>query len=356
MFEPVRYLEWARRFYGKVRFDLASSGVPAVALPGETGLPCPADDWESLRAAISTYNDVPEAEVIAALGTTHALWLACAALTSPGDEVLIEDPAYEPLVRIAEGAGAHVTRFARPANESFGVDPQRIAHALTPRTRLVVITNLYNPAGTRCEDDVLRAAARAAEVRGAMLLVDEVYSPFDALVDARGVFAGSARHLAHNIVAVSSLTKCYGLGAERIGWLLGPPSVTARAHNAITATLGLLPLSHARVGRAAFASIQGLAERARAVVSDKRERVAAWARGHGFGWSAPREGLFGLVTLPDRGDLTSVIEAAVDSHEVLVAAGAFFGVPNGFRIAWTEPADKLEEGLGRLGDVLSGHR
>jgi aspartate/methionine/tyrosine aminotransferase len=356
MFEPVRYLEWARRFYGKVRFDLASSGVPAVALPEATGAPCPADDWESLRGTIASYNDVPESEVIAALGTTHALWLACAALTSPGDEVLIEDPAYEPLVRIAEGAGARVTRFARPAEEGFGVDPERIAHAMTPRTRLVVVTNLYNPAGTRCGDDILRAAARAAQAYGGVLLVDEVYSPFDRLVDARGVFVGSARHLAPNIVAVASLTKCYGLGAERIGWLLGPPAVMARAHDALTASLGLLPLCHARVGRAAFAHIQWLAERTRAVVSNKRERVAAWAHEHDFGWSAPREGLFGLVTLPDRGDLTSVIEKAVESHEVLVAAGAFFGVPNGFRIAWSEPADKLEEGLGRLADVLSLHR
>jgi hypothetical protein len=356
MFEPVRYLEWARRFYGKVRFDLASSGVPAVTLPETTGAPCPADDWESLRAAIASYNDVPESEVIAALGTTHALWLACAALTSPGDEVLIEAPAYEPLVRIAEGAGAHVTRFARPAEEGFRLDPERIAYAMTPRTRLVVVTNLYNPAGTRCGDDELRAAARKAQAHGSVLLVDEVYSPFDALVDARGVFVGSARHLAPNVVAVSSLTKCYGLGAERIGWLLGPPPVMARAHDALTASLGLPPLCHARVGRAAFAHIQWLAERARAVVSNKRERVAAWALEHDLGWSAPREGLFGLVTLPDRGDLTSVIEKAVESHEVLVAAGAFFGVPNGFRIAWSEPADKLEEGLGRLADVLSLHR
>ncbi len=355
MFEPVRYLEWARRLYGKVRFDLASSGVPAVALPEWTVPPSPADDWESLRAAIAAYNDVPESEVIAALGTTHALWLACAALTSPGDEVLIEDPAYEPLVRIAEGAGASVTRFARTADDGFGVDPQRIARAMTPKTRLIILTNLYNPAGTRCEDDVLRAAARVAEARGSVLLVDEVYSPFDALVDARGVFSGSARHLAPNIVAVSSLTKCYGLGAERIGWLLGPPPVMARAHTALTASLGVLPLGHARLGRAAFASIQGLAERARAVVSNKRERVAGWALEHGFGWSAPREGLFGLITLPDRGDLTSIIEAGVCSHEVLVAAGAFFGVPNGFRIAWSEPADKLEEGLGRLAEVLSRH-
>jgi aspartate/methionine/tyrosine aminotransferase len=357
MFEPVRYLEWARRFYGKVRFDLASSGVPAVAVPEERGLPCPADEGESLRAAIAAYNAVNESEVIAALGTTHALWLACAALTSPGDEVLIEDPAYEPLVRIAEGAGARVARFARPANEGFGVDPQRIADALTPRTRLVVITNLYNPAGTRCGSDVLLAAARAAEARGSVLLVDEVYSPFDALVDARGVFAGSARRVAPNIVAASSLTKCYGLGADRIGWLLGPPPLVARARDALTASLGILPLCHARVGRAAFAGIQGLAERARAVVvSNKRERVAAWALEHGFGWSAPREGLFGLVTVPDRGDLTSIIEGAVATHEVLVAAGAFFGVPNGFRVAWSEPAEKLEEGLGRLAEVLSRHR
>jgi aspartate/methionine/tyrosine aminotransferase len=330
--------------------------MPIVPL-AELGAPAPAacDDpagYAALREAIARYNDVPAAEVVPAIGTTQALWLAFAALTSPGDDVLVEAPGYQPLTCIAEGVGARVVPFERAAGEGFALDPDRIARAMTPRTRLVVVTSLHNPTGVRTSDAVLREAARVAEAGGARLLVDEVYAPFDALVDAAGVFRGSARKLAPNVVAVSSLTKCYGLGNQRVGWLLGPADVVARADDAMTAGCGHLPLPHAHLGVHAFARLGWLAERARAVLAGKRERVAAFVASQGWAWSAPAEGLFGFVRIPGAGDLTPIIEAAAREREVLVAAGSFFGVPDGFRLAWSAPADRLDEGLTRLADAL----
>lgn len=354
MFAPSQYLRWARRFYGQVTFDLATSGIPTVA--SSEPLPALAGDdaamWERLCLAIASHNDVAAGEVLPALGTTQALWLACAALTSPGDEIIVEEPAYEPLVRIAEGVGARVVHVRREARERFAIDPDRIESAMTPRTRAVVVTNLHNPSGVRAGDDVLRAVARAAELRGAFVIVDEVYSAFDAFVDKRGVFRGSARKLAPNVVAVSSLTKCYGLGPERIGWLLGPSDVIDRAGDALIASTGMLPRSHARVALAAFSELPTLAARSRRLLAGKRERVAAWVASHGLSWSAPVEGIFGLVSVPGREDLTPAIERAALERQVLVAAGAFFGIPDAFRIAWSIPGDLLDEGLERLAEAL----
>src|SRR5258706_14735712 len=134
MFARTPYLQWARRFYGQVPFDLATSGIATVPAR-DLGTPGgPMDDptgWPRLRAAIAHYNDVPEEEAIAALGTTHALWLAYATLLSPGDEVLVESPGYEPLLRIAEGVGPRVTRFERRIEEGYRLPPppvpQRVA-------------------------------------------------------------------------------------------------------------------------------------------------------------------------------------------------------------------------------------
>jgi len=359
MFAPTRYLLWARRFYGSVRLDLATSGMPTVPLtelgvPDARTLSDPAG-WTAAREAIAAYHDVPTNEATLALGTTHAIWLAYAALTSPGDEILVEQPGYEPLVRIAEGMGLRVTHFERPASERFVLDPERVAHACTPRTRVVVVTNLHNPGGARAPDDVLRAVAAAVATRGATLLVDEVYAPFDALVDARGVFRGSARKLGPNVVAIGSLTKCYGLGPQRIGWLLGAPEVVARANDAVTASCGLLPLETAHIAVHAFGRIGDLASRARRVLAGKREHVAAWMERHGLAWSAPAEGLYGFATVPGAGDLTTALERAATEREVLVAPGSFFGVPGGFRIAWSKPLPELDEGLARLAAALDLH-
>jgi hypothetical protein len=346
MFAPTRYLEWAWRYFGQVPFDLATSGIPPVE-PGflregaERAPGSPPEAWRAFSDGIAAYNGVSVAEVLPALGTTQALWLACAAILSPGDDVLVEAPAYEPLLRIPEGAGARVVPFERDAAAGFALDPERVARAMTPRTRLVLVSNLHNPTGARAPDDDLRAVARVAAAHGAYVLVDD-----------GGVFTGSARRLAPNVLAVSSLTKCYGLGAERIGWVLAPPDVIERARDALVASTGLLPCSHSRIAVAAFTALPALAARSRALASGKRERIARWVADRGLPWSAPAEGLFGFVTLPGRGDLTAAIESAANEQGVIVSPGAFFGIPNGFRLAWSLPADRLDEGLGRLGKAL----
>lgn len=356
MFPPIAYLQWARRFHGTVRYDLATSGVPSVELAAGdasgTEIPCAANAFELVRSAIATYNAVPVEETIPALGTTHALWLAYSSLTSPGDEIVVEEPAYEPLVAIGEGMGVRVRRFTRPAAAHFHLDLASIARAMSARTRAVVLTNLHNPSGARATDHELREAARTAELHGAMLVVDEVYAPFDELVDDRGVFTRSARHLAPNIVAVSSLTKCYGLGPERIGWLLGPREIVKRAEDVLVATSGTFPLSHARQAVRAFREIKTLAARSRGIVMGKRDYVARWAQAHGWGWSAPTDGLFGFVSISGRGDLTPLVEEAARIRGVLVTPGAFFGAPDGFRVAWSASEGDLKAGLLHLEHFL----
>lgn len=355
MFGPTAYLRWAMKFYGRVEYDLASSGMAAAPLSALGAVP-PLDApnaWFDLRARIAAYNAVPESDVLPALGTTHALWTAYAALLSPGDEALVERPTYEPMYRIPEGLGAHVTWFDRPAREGFALDPDSIARAITPRTKVVALTNLHNPGGVRAPDEAIVAIAKAAARHGAHVLVDEVYAPFDAMCDAAGIWRASARVLAPNVIAVSSLTKAYGLGAHRIGWVLGPADVVARAEDAQMSNLGHLPFSWANLGVAAFENLPALAARARALLGEKRERVASWveSRPH-LVWSAPQEGLFGFAIDPRRGDLTEAIERAARDVGVLVAPGSFFGVPNGFRLAWSIEGDYLDEGLRRLANVV----
>jgi aspartate/methionine/tyrosine aminotransferase len=173
------------------------------------------------------------------------------------------------------------------------------------------------------------------------------------MCDAHGAWAGSARHLASNVIAVSSLTKVYGLGAHRIGWMLAPPEVILRGEHAQIANLGHAPFSWSAIGIAAFDHLPGLAARARAILAGKRARVGSWVASRPYlTWSAPAEGLFGFAVDTRGGDLTEAIERGARERGVLVAAGSFFGVPNGFRLAWSIDGEKLDDGLERLGRAL----
>src|SRR5688572_17539974 len=128
--EDIAYLRWAEARYGGVRIDLARSDIPDF--PAADLGPVAVDDWRTrprFAEALAARYGVPTEEVVPALGTSQALWLACAATLAPGDEVLVEDPAYEPLLRVPEGLRATVRRFP-------WFDPDAIARALTPRTKL----------------------------------------------------------------------------------------------------------------------------------------------------------------------------------------------------------------------------
>jgi hypothetical protein len=355
MIQKSEYLAWALRQYGRARYDLASSGIAPLSQSELAAIPIGdgTDGWARLRGAIAAYHGVSPAEVVGALGASHGLRLAYMAMLDDGDEVLAEDPAYEPVVAAAEAAGAVVRRFDRGLSRGFALDPECVFAALTDRTRVVAVTNHHNPSGMRASDEALAAIARRMEERGGFLFVDEIYAPFDGLAGPDGTFAGTARRLGPNVVTTGSLTKAYGLGAARIGWVVGPEAVIERAIDALIAEVGTLPVQWMHAGASAFEHVASLAERSRSLLGTKRERVGRWIAAHdAIAWSNPSEGLFGLATIPSAGDLRPVIEAGIERHDVIVVPGGFFGVPNAFRLAWALPEDELDDALDRLGRML----
>jgi DNA-binding transcriptional MocR family regulator len=134
---------------------------------------------------------------------------------------------------------------------------------------------------------------------------------------------------------------------HRVGWVLGPEEIVERATTASVATFGHMPLSHAIYGATAMSRLGPLARRSKSLLAGKRELAERWAHSlPNARWSAPKAGLFGLVTLPGRGDLLPRIEAHAKEAGVLVCAGTFFGAPESFRLSWaTCDAARFEAGL-----------
>ena len=128
--------------------------------------------FEPLQFALARKCGVPPDCIVAAIGTSMANHLAMAALLEPGDEVLVEHPAYEPLLSVAHYLGAEVRRFRRKFETGFAIDPAEVERSATPRTRLIVITNLHNPSSALTDDDTLKSLAEIARSVKARILVD----------------------------------------------------------------------------------------------------------------------------------------------------------------------------------------
>lgn len=111
---------------------------------------------------------VPQKCVVYTLGASMANYIAAhTAVVRPGDEVLIEQPTYDPLLAILHHLGARVRRFERRAKHGFRLDLEEVERQLTPDVRLVVLCNLHNPSSMLCDDITLQRVSEMAAKVGA---------------------------------------------------------------------------------------------------------------------------------------------------------------------------------------------
>jgi aspartate/methionine/tyrosine aminotransferase len=347
------YMHWAKTCQS-AEYNLATSGVgafPLRELPfdfsrmeinGENKYGYPA-----LKNAIARKAGVDPDCVVTAAGTSFANHLAMAAVLEPGDEVLIEHPTYGLLVDAALYLGARVKRFPRREESGYALDPEEIRRALTPRTRLIVITNLHNPSSVLVSEPVLRETAELAREAGAHLLVDEVY--LDAVYEHR---PDTAFHLGPKVLITSSLTKIYGLSGLRCGWILAEPAL-ARAMdqlNNLFAAGGVYPGE--QLSLAAFENLERIGARARRVVEADRALLDRFLNGN-TRVTAPRTRFGTTAFLRLLGAEIEPFAARLrDEFHTSVVPGRFFEMPNHFRIGMGVNTEMFAEGLRRIGVAL----
>jgi aspartate/methionine/tyrosine aminotransferase len=277
-----------------------------------------------------------------------ANFLALASLVDPGDEVLIEQPTYEPLLLAAAHLGASITRFARSAANGFRVDPDLVIAAITQRTKVVVLANLHNPSSQVILIDDLRAIGDAAARVGARVIVDEVY------LDA--VFVNtpaSCVHLGPTFISTNSLTKVYGLSALRCGWIIADDALARRAWRVSDLYGNVQPFAPDWLATVAFDHLPALRARSRRLLDTNRDLFQQWAR--------DRDDLD--VTLPEWGTTVCLRPTKMDAarfcedlrtrYDVSVVPGHFFELPNHVRLGLCTDTAVLQEGLSRIERCLA---
>jgi aspartate/methionine/tyrosine aminotransferase len=347
------YLRWAKT-HPSATYDLTNSGAPFTRL---RDLPVTLDDlelsgsggygWDPLLRAIAARYRVPRECVVSAMGTSMANHLAFAALLQPGDEVLIEHPAYDPLPSLARQLGITVRRFARRAEDGFALDPDAVAREVGPRTRLIAITNLHNPSGALTDDDTLRRLGEIARAAGAKVLVDEVY--LDALFEP---VPRTSFHLGDDFIVTSSLTKVYGLNGLRCGWVFAEPALAERMWRLTELFVGHGAMAAERLSLIALENLEALASRSRALLERNGGALNAFYRSRGdLEWTEHR---FGTVSFPRlrRGTAAPLVQLLEERYDTAIVDGAFFEMPEHVRIALGVDPATFGEGLRRLGSAL----
>jgi len=352
------YMHWSKT-QSRARFNLATSGVasfPLRELPvqletleinsyNESGYGYP-----PLQRAIATHHGVDPDCVVESAGTSMANHLAMAAIIEPGDEVLIERPAYGPILDVAQYLRANVKRFPRIREIGWAIDPVAILHYITPKTRLIVITNLHNPTSTLTPDSVLREVGDIARSVGALVLVDEVY--LDAVYQRT---PRTSFHLGPEFVVTSSLTKVYGVSGLRCGWILARPDLAwkmRRLNDLYSATPvypGLL------LAVAVFKRLNRLRERARRIVDADRKVLRDFLlRQSDLSVVWTDWGTTSFVQLRD-GNADDFLERLRTKFDTSAVPGRYFEMPDHFRIGMGVNTEMFAEGLDRISRALGDH-
>lgn len=347
------YMHWAKTQSG-ARFNLAVSGMPNLRMQELDVSP---DDLEittqfpygypPLKQALAKRMDVAENCVVTAAGTTFANHLAIAALINPGDEVLIEQPTYEPLLSLVRYLGATVKRFPRRFEAGFQIDVGEVERYLSAKTRLIVITNLHNPTGVLTDQDTMKRVGELARSAGSRVLVDEVY--LETFFYQR---PPTAYHFGPEFVITSSLTKAFGLSGLRCGWIVAEAELAQRmwrlndlfAATPVHAGERLSMVALKQLDRIS-ANAHELLERNRLAVNeflDSRSELEA---------VRPR---FGTIVFPrlKRGNADQFCNLLREKYETSVVPGRFFEMPEHFRLGLAVSSETLVTGLKRVGQAL----
>ena len=348
------YMQWAKT-RPKVKYDLALSGI--LNLPF-TELEARIEDLDlngdnaygygPLIDGLGAHCGVSSESVVTISGgTSMANHLAMAAALEHGEEVLIEQPTYEPILAVARYFGAEIKRFPRSLENNFRVDVDEITRQITSRTRLVVLTNLHNPSSALVDDETLRQIGELARSVGARVLVDEVY--LEAMFEAA---PRSSVHLGPEFISTNSLTKGYGLSGLRCGWILAEPELAQqmRLLNDLFGAVGPQPTE--RLSVVALAKLPKFITRAKRILESNRAVLNEFFDS--------REELrvvrtdSGTTSFPllMKGRVEDLCDLLHEKYDTALVPGRFFESPQHFRIGMCAEPELFNEGVQRLGAAL----
>ena len=292
---------------------------------------------ERLESRVRAELNQPHRSLCVTSGSSGALNLALMSLVDPGDEVIVFEPAfvmYRPLVEFL--GGRCVVLDTAP---TFQIDVDRVAAAITPATKVILLNTPANPTGVVATADTVRDLARLAEARGVTIVSDELYRSY--CYDAP--FASPALH-SENVVVIDGFSKSHAMTGWRVGWVHGPKPVVDACTMLQQYTFVCAP----QVGQwAALAALDAPMEAPLAECRRKRDLLMAGLRDR-YRFVQPG-GAFYLYPEAPGGSGKAFAERAVAEEKLLVVPGSVFGAADThFRIAYTVSDVTLDRGIAAL--------
>lgn len=312
-----------------------------------------------LRKAIAAdctargFRNITEANVVLSPGGKMSCYLAVVATVSPGDEVIIPAPywvSYPEMVKLAGGEPKFI--LAEDTN-GFKITPEQLRAAITPKTKMLILTSPSNPTGAVYSREELEALVAVAVEHNIYILSDEIYSflTYDGVASSHpATFSERASEL---VITASGFAKTYAMTGWRLGTIVAPATI-AKAIANLQSQMSSNCTSFAQFGALA---VYEQPEKARVAVAEMlecfdRRRQMLWEGLNAIpGISCYRsQGAFYLFPNIKSFGMSSSEFAAKLLEEELVAVvpGIAFGAEGYIRLSYATADETIRKGLERI--------
>ncbi|SFU53066.1 pyridoxal phosphate-dependent aminotransferase [Pseudoduganella namucuonensis] len=296
--------------------------------------------------------------IVVTAGASAGLLLACAALLSEGDEVLMPDPSYPCNRHFVSAFGGKAVLVPSGPEQRYQLVAGDVARDWTPRTRGVIVASPSNPTGTSLTIGQMTDMLAAVRARGGFAIVDEIY---------QGLSYDHAPHSAlaidDGVITVNSFSKYFSMTGWRLGWLVVPDELVGTVEK-LAQNLFICPSTIAQHAALACFHPDSIAvyEERRLELKRRRDFLVPALRGMGFGVPVMPDGAFyvyadcGRVAHPDAGDSARFVLSVLREAGVAFVPGDDFGVAaphRHVRFSYATAQPRIAEAMARM-DRLFG--
>jgi len=296
---------------------------------------------------VKTHNiRVPAERIVITNGTSGALLLLFGALLEEGSRVAISDPGYPCYKNMAIFVDATVLQVPVSEGSSFEITPNHLT-GLSPSPHMLVLSNPSNPTGIVYRDENLASLYEYLSSRGALFVVDEIYSGL-----TYGRKPSTALAISEDIIVVNGFSKTFAMTGFRLGWMVVPEGLV-RPLQKCAQNLFISPSSISQYAAlSAFDSHEEI-EKMRQIYEQRRDFLVPRLKDLGFSIPVYPDGAFYIYAGIEKWGLDSMdfVERALFTAHVAITPGYDFGAfhaASHVRFSYADDLDRLRMGCDRL--------
>lgn len=170
----------------------------------------------NLRQAVTgLYTTLKPEDILITSGASEALFLLTLSLLKSGANIVVEEPGYDSLPGVAKALGVEVRKLPLRMEDGWRPNLDQLAQLIDEKTRLIYLVHPHNPTGSTLRLEEMHVLAHMADRVGAQLVIDEVFR----MIALDGEPTPSIVDVVENALSIGDMSKPWGLGGLRIGWL-----------------------------------------------------------------------------------------------------------------------------------------